>query len=174
MSNSIFLSRNFNHPESTTILEIHDFIQKRFQSPKRTDLLHIQLKKSFPAINMENSHLNLKCLHHLGSHNKTQNSAIRTELAIPRTRRYNEPWVPSPKTCKKNINSQICTAEIIFRLNQRVRTAQFDTVLSKRGVGTAQLKKVIILKMRASTCSPKSVPRANPHLETPTTDTSFT
>ena len=39
-----------------------------------------------------------------------------------------------------------------------VRTAQFDTILSK--------PPAIILKMRASTRSPKSVPGANPHIET--------
>jgi hypothetical protein len=47
-----------------------------------------------------------------------------------------------------------------------VRTVQFKTVLSK--------PPVIIFKMRASICPLKSMPRANPHLETSTTDTSFT
>ena len=46
-----------------------------------------------------------------------------------------------------------------------IRTVQFDIVLRKSAV--------IILKMRANKYSPKSVPRANSHLETPTTDTSF-
>jgi hypothetical protein len=47
-----------------------------------------------------------------------------------------------------------------------VRTAQLDTTLSK--------PPVIILQMRTSTRSRKDVPRASPHLETPTTDTTFT
>ena len=41
-----------------------------------------------------------------------------------------------------------------------VRTTQFNTILNKLPV--------TILKIRASTCLPKSVPYANPHLETST------
>jgi hypothetical protein len=46
-----------------------------------------------------------------------------------------------------------------------VRTAQFNTILGKSSV--------IIIKMRANTRSPESMPRVNPHLKTQTTDTSF-
>ena len=46
-----------------------------------------------------------------------------------------------------------------------VRTAQFDIILGK--------PPVIIIKMRANTRSPESMPRVNPHLKTRTTDMSF-